>query len=194
MTPSVHRLGVLGGAFDPPHNAHVALAQAAVQQLQLDRLLVFPTGVAWHKDQTLTEAVHRVAMAQLAFGGLDRVVVDDRETRRPGPTYTIDTLRDLAGQYQGSTLFLLLGADQARALPQWHQGDLISQFAIICVADRGEVQAPLDARFTPVRMAPTSVSSSRIRELLAAGQDADALVPQSIARYIAQHHLYQNPR
>ncbi len=79
--------------------AHVALAQAAVEQLQLDQLRIFPTGQAWHKAPSLTAPEHRLALAEIAFGGLPRTVIDDRELRRPGPTYTIDTLRELKAEY-----------------------------------------------------------------------------------------------
>jgi nicotinate-nucleotide adenylyltransferase len=110
------RLGVFGGAFDPPHVAHVALAQAAVEQLRLDQLRIFPTGQAWHRSGPLTAPEHRLALAQLAFGELPRTVIDDRELRRPGPTYTIDTLRELKAEQPAAQLFLVMGEDQAVAL------------------------------------------------------------------------------
>jgi len=82
---------MFGGAFDPPHLAHRALAQAAIEQLQLDVLRVLPTGQAWHKSRPLTAASHRLAMSRLAFDGLPQVRLDDREIRRAGPSYTLDT-------------------------------------------------------------------------------------------------------
>ena len=96
MTSPAPRIGIFGSAFDPPHNAHVALALAALAQLALDHLLVFPTGQAWHKTRPLSGAAHRLAMARLAFDGMERVSVDDRELRRTGPTYTFDTLTGCA--------------------------------------------------------------------------------------------------
>ncbi|MGI9153494.1 MAG: nicotinate-nicotinamide nucleotide adenylyltransferase, partial [Rubrivivax sp.] len=86
---------MFGGAFDPPHLAHVALALAAVEQLQLDELRIFPTGQAWHKSQALSAPEHRLAMARLAFASVPRTVIDERDLRRSGPTYTIDTRREL---------------------------------------------------------------------------------------------------
>jgi nicotinate-nucleotide adenylyltransferase len=79
------RIGIFGSAFDPPHNAHVALVKAALEQLALDRLLVFPTGQAWHKARVLSEAAHRLAMARLAFEGRDRVEVDAASCSAPAP-------------------------------------------------------------------------------------------------------------
>jgi len=87
------RIGLFGGAFDPPHKAHVALAQAALTQLSLNVLHVLPTGDAWHKPRDLTPGFHRLAMCQQAFESFPNVVVDDLELKRPGPSYTVDTLR-----------------------------------------------------------------------------------------------------
>jgi len=109
------RVGLFGGAFDPPHAAHVALARAAVEQLQLDRLHIAPTGVAWHKPLVLSAAADRLAMCRLAFGDLPGIVIDARELRRDGPSYTIDTLTELRAEYPQAELFLQIGADQAAA-------------------------------------------------------------------------------
>ena len=132
------RIGLFGGAFDPPHGAHVALARAAVEQLGLDRLHVAPTGMAWHKAQTLSAAAHRLAMCRLAFGGLPKVFVDDRELRRGGPTYTIDTLTELRAQYPGAELFLQIGADQAAAFHTWRRAGEIVDMAVISIAVRAD--------------------------------------------------------
>ena len=204
--PARPRIGVFGGAFDPPHNAHVALARVALEQLELDQLKVFPTGDAWHKPRPLSAASHRLEMARLAFEGLQRVCVDAREIGRAGPTYTVDTLRELQSEHPDAKLFLILGEDQARALPSWHRWQEILQFAIICVATRDatghrfEASAAvaafpcvLDAHLQPLKLAPMDVGSTRIRALAAAGQSIALLVPQAVARYISLHHLYQNP-
>jgi nicotinate-nucleotide adenylyltransferase len=198
--PPAQRLGVFGGAFDPPHNAHVALVETAVAQLRLDELRVFPTGQAWHKPRALSPAADRLAMARLAFGGLARVVVDERETLRPGPTYTVDTLRELQAERPGAQLFLVIGADQAAALAQWHDYQDILRIAIISVAERapsgpaGSMPAPENAwkgRFEALQMPPLSVSATDIRQRAAAYQGIAHLVPEGVARYIDQHHLYR---
>ena len=93
------RIGLYGGAFDPPHLAHVALAQAAVQQLGLERIYIIPTGQPWMKQRQLTPPAHRLHMAQAAFASIPQAVVDDCELRRSGTTYTIDTLRELQRRY-----------------------------------------------------------------------------------------------
>ena len=194
------RIAVFGGAFDPPHAAHLALVHAAVADLQLDELRVIPTGHAWHKARPLSPAQHRLAMARLAFSELPQVLVDARETERPGPSYTVDTLRELKAQWPDSEIFLLMGQDQARALPTWHAWQEILQIAIIYVADRGDwkgtkprFSAPklYESRFRRLHMPALPVSATEIRSRIAARQALGPLVLEPVARYIEHHHLYQ---
>lgn len=194
------RIGVFGGAFDPPHAAHVALARAAVTNLHLDELRVIPTGQAWHKSRTLSPPHHRLAMAQLAFSNLPHVVVDAREIQRTGPSYTIDTLRELKVQWPDAELFLIMGEDQARALSTWREWQSILQIATICVAEREDSTeaSPLFASqeaqefcFRRLRFPAMPVSATEIRALVAAQQSVAPLVFEPVARYIDLHHLYQ---
>lgn len=193
------RIGIFGGAFDPPHLAHVALAQAAVQQLGLDELRVFPTGQAWHKARALTDAKHRLAMAQLAFSAVPNAVVDDRELRRVGPTYTVDTLRELHAAEPDATLLLVVGADQAEALHAWHDSAGILRLATVAVAARARPDPdapPFDASRLPgghwasVELPSMPVSATQIRALVAASQGIADLVPAGVASYIDRYHLY----
>jgi len=194
------RIGVLGGAFDPPHLAHQALAQAACLQLQLDELRIVPTGWAWHKSRTLSASEHRLEMAQLAFAGICQAVVDSRETQRSGPSYTIDTLREILADTPGSELFLIIGADQAQALTTWKAWNEIVQTATICVAARAYstgVSGEFDAEklhpdcFRHINMLSMPLCATDIRAKIAARQDVTAWVCDSVARYIADHQLYQ---
>jgi nicotinate-nucleotide adenylyltransferase len=190
------RVGMFGGAFDPPHVAHVALARAAVEQLQLDELRIFPTGDAWHKSQVLSPAAHRLAMARIAFGDLARTVIDDRELRRPGPTYTIDTLRELKAELPQARLFLVMGEDQAVSLTRWREWPAIAALATICMAARpsGSADAPralpAEAQLHLLRLPEMPESATEVRARVAAGEGVDHLVPPGVARYIAQHSLY----
>ncbi len=198
MTATLRRIGVFGGAFDPPHLGHVALVQAAIGQLALDEVRLVPTGHAWHKQATLSPAKHRLAMAELAFGGIAKLVVDARETERPGPSYTVDTLSELQHEQPGAQLFLLLGADQAATLNTWHRLADIARLASLWVAPRdadspncgaaATVPVPLGA----LEMAPQLVASRQIRTRLAQGLSVAELVPAGVARYIDQHSLYRN--
>lgn len=199
------RIGVFGGAFDPPHNAHVALARSALEQLALDELRVIPTGQAWHKARSLSPAGHRLAMAELAFSELPDVVVDDRETRRAGPSYTLDTLRELQQEHPGAQLLLILGADQGAALPSWHGWHEILALAIVSLAQRpnpDRPEAPFDpatlpnlppgARFARIELPAMELSATEIRSQASHGEDVSLLVPPAVARYIDLHHLYRS--
>lgn len=197
------RVAMFGGAFDPPHNAHVALAQAALAQLRLAELRIFPTGQAWHKARVLSGGEHRLAMARLAFGELPNTVVDGREVLREGPSYTLDTLRELQAERPDAQLVLVLGADQGRALPQWHGWRDIASIAIISIAHRASPTGaaaefdpqslpglPAAARFERLEFSPVALSATEIRDRARQGLDIASLVPPPVARYIARHHLY----
>jgi len=197
---AVRRVGVMGGAFDPPHLAHQALAQTACEQLQLDELRLIPTGQAWHKPRALTAAHHRLAMVQLAFADMPKVMVDPRETLRDGPSYTIDTLRELADSFPDAQLFLIIGADQAQALTSWKQWQDILQAATICVADRAnatrargqfDAEAASQTAFLHLNMPALDISATDIRGRISANMSVSALVCEPVARYIAAHHIYQ---
>ena len=199
---AAERIGVFGGAFDPPHTGHLALARAALAQLDLTQLRIVPTGQAWHKARALTDAAHRLEMCRLLFAPLADVLVDDSEIRREGPSYTVDTLAALRAQRPQAQLMLLIGQDQAAGLAQWLRPEEIARLAIIWVAVRpdatGQV-APLDpdlrTRFSlhTLPMAAQAVSSTDIRERIARRHSTQALLTEPVARYIADHHLYPTP-
>ncbi len=194
------RLGVLGGAFDPPHLAHVALARAALDQLQLEQLRIFPTGQAWHRPQALSAPEHRLAMARLAFGQLPRTVIDERELHRPGPTYTVDTLRELKAEHPAARIFLVMGEDQAVALTRWREWEAVLGLAVICMAARAAAHAspdaaqpglPEQAELRLLQLPQMPESATEVRERAAAGAPIGHLVPPAVARYIERHHLYR---
>jgi nicotinate-nucleotide adenylyltransferase len=202
------RIGIFGGAFDPPHDAHVALARAAIDAWQLTALHILPTGDAWHKSRALSPASDRLAMSKLAFSAIPRVVIDDRELHRAGPTYTIDTLQELAAQYPGALLALQIGADQAVFFHRWHQAQEIARMAYISIAVRESNEAgpvPFDLQqplpgvaFDPARVRVLALpamphSATEIRRRAALGLSVDNWVPPAVARYIVSHHLYQIP-
>ena len=197
------RIGVFGGSFDPPHKAHVALALAAIDQLQLEALYIVPTGQAWHKARVLSAAEHRLAMTRLAFGGLDGVVVDDRELRRDGPSFTIDTLEALQADHPGAQIYLIIGADQFAALQSWHRWQDILEIAIICIANRAHPErADPDFDSTSrarhavltLQLPLMAVSATEIRRKISTGeagpQEIAHLVSKPVARYIERHGLY----
>lgn len=189
-----------GGAFDPPHNAHVALAKAAVEQLGLDTLHVIPTGHAWHKAQQLTLGFHRLEMAERAFGGINKVFVDQREVKRTGPTYSLDTLRELQAENPEAQLYLVMGADQAAALPTWSHFGEIAKLAIICVADRSNTTGnisyistlnSLNCRAIRIELPIMPESATDVRDLVLHQKPINHLLPSSVVAYIDEHGLYR---
>jgi nicotinate (nicotinamide) nucleotide adenylyltransferase len=130
------QIGVLGGAFDPPHLAHLKLAQTAIEQLGLDRLIVVPTGRTFLKSHRLSTPVHRLEMASLTFKDLKEVTIDDCELKRAGVSYTLDTLVYLKNKYPDADFYLVVGADQARAFDTWHRWQEILHIATLAVAGR----------------------------------------------------------
>ena len=213
MNPQIaalRKIGVFGGAFDPPHKAHVALAKTAIEALGLDELHIIPTGQAWHKTRELSAPEHRLAMTQLAFADIPRVVVDSREIERSGPSFTIDTLRDLQSENPEAQLYLIMGADQFAAFRQWHEWQATISIAIICIAARArfdwadsqfDAYKELKDRFLALPMPVMPVSATQIREVLASdneqGSGAAALfgdmVAGPVARYISLYRLYRTP-
>lgn len=198
------RIGVFGGTFDPPHRAHLALLKSAIEALQLDEVRVLPTGDPWHRRAAVSAAGHRLAMARLAFADVPEVVVDEREIRRSGPSYTIDTLTELAQEEPQAQLYLLLGDDQRRSLPGWHRIADIARLAIICAAARdpqvvawhGGIPGAADLpvlNVQPLPMPPMAISATDIREQCARQADISCLVTPAVERYIHDHHLY-SPR
>jgi len=198
LNSSLRRVGMFGGAFDPPHRAHVVLARAAVQQLGLDRLHVLPTGNAWHKARTLSPAEDRLAMTRLAFAALPAVRIDERELRRAGATYSVDTLRELRAEHPGAQLYLLMGEDQAASFTRWHAWPEIAALAVLCVAARGTGEGLARLRTLPgvrvelLQLPQMPESATDIRARLTGRQDIGELLDPAVAGYIESHHLYQN--
>jgi nicotinate-nucleotide adenylyltransferase len=199
------RIGLFGGSFDPPHQAHAALARVACETLALDELRWIPVGQAWQKARQLAAGAHRQSMvaALLAEAGDARQVLDDRELRRPGPSYTRDTLAELRAQAPGPTeWFLVIGQDQYANLPTWQGwGDIVRHVTLAVAARDGDAivappalaAAPHRLRRLPLPAMP--VSSTGIRARLASGAPAASLVPSllpaPVAGYIDQYHLYR---
>jgi nicotinate-nucleotide adenylyltransferase len=195
-------IGILGGTFNPPHLAHLALARAAIGELGLERVLLIPARMAPHKPSAEDPGVeHRLRMCQLAAGSDPRVDVCTIELHRAGPSYTVDTLRSIHATNPDVELTLIVGADMAQALPTWCDPRAILRLARLAVAERdglaGEaVRAAvrgLNSVTDPVflRMAPLQASSSKVRASVAAGEPIEGLVGREVARYIAEHGLYR---
>jgi len=192
----VKRIGLFGGSFDPVHNAHLALARQALHDLKLDELRWVPVGRAWQKSRPLTAAAHRKAMLRLAIEGEPRFVLEGCELRRPGPSYTLDTARELQAATPGAQWFLVIGQDQYAALHTWFGFEQLLPLVTLAVAQREGARAEADARVraaaqVALALPPMAVSATEVRARAAADQDISALVPPPVALYIRQQGLYR---
>lgn len=186
-------VGVLGGTFDPVHNAHLALARAALATLGLARILWIPTGNPPYREAPVAAAEHRVAMLERALAGEDRFVIDARELA-PGATgYTVDTLIALRADLgPEAPLVLLMGADQYAKLETWHRWrELFDLCEIAVFARPGWTIA--DGRARTVPLAPLAISASAVRARIGRGEDLSAALPAAVLDYIRRHHLYGHP-
>ncbi|MDR1357953.1 MAG: nicotinate-nucleotide adenylyltransferase [Coriobacteriales bacterium] len=196
----MRRIGILGGTFDPVHNAHLELAHAARAQFDLECVMFLPTGKPARKlGTTQASAADRVQMLLLATEDYPHFSVSTMEVDRGGISYTIDSLREfkrLMGE--GAELFLILGEDTATDLASWKDASEIAALAGVLYAQRpGEAEAlPLPQGFScqKLSMPLRAVSSTQIRELLAAGRDVGARIPPRVHDYIRRQGLYATPR
>ena len=187
------RTGVFGGSFDPVHRGHLAVARQAVAALKLDQVLFIPARTQPLKSRGPYAAPeHRVAMLKAAIEGHPAFLLDLRELGRSGPSYTVETLRELILERPQDQLFLLIGADAARDLPRWHEAEQVGQLATIAVVPRpGALLPALPASMVTVTLDPVDVSATMVRTAAAAEQSIDQLVPKPVADYIAAHRLYR---
>jgi nicotinate-nucleotide adenylyltransferase len=191
------RIGLFGGTFDPPHVAHLALARAALDALQLDQVRWIPAGQPWQKTRRVTPAAQREAMVRLAIEGEPRFVLDRVEIEREGPSYTLDTVRAFAAAQPGAQWFLIIGADQYAGLHTWRDWQTLLGLVTLAVANRPGPMPPVDPevlRF-PHRVVPLpmlDISATEIRERVARGLSVASMVPPAVARYIDLHQLYRD--
>lgn len=197
------RIGIYGGTFSPPHNGHLAAARAFMEQMWLDILYVIPDALPPHKEMAdPVSAADRLEMCRLAFGGIEGVYVSDMEIRRGGKSYTVDTLRELAGEDR--RLFLLCGTDMVLTLDEWREPEEIFRLCYP-VYIRREADPSLDGLLIRkiaeyhekygkvvrrIVTEPLAVSSSDIRKKLRAGESVGELIPPAVEEYIRDKHLY----
>ncbi len=197
---AVPRIGLLGGSFDPPHLAHLALGRLARQALALDELRWLPAGSPWQKaGRALAPAADRAAMLAALLDGEPGCVIDARELRRAGPTYTIDTVRELQAERPKADWVLILGQDQYARFDTWRDWpELLQRLSLAVAARAGQAPRPPAAlagvphRCVALDLPPLDIAASDIRALLAAGRPVQALVGEPVARYIDNHFLYSH--
>jgi nicotinate-nucleotide adenylyltransferase len=183
-------LGILGGSFDPIHNAHLIVAELAREQLGLERVLFMVAGEQPLKQgKHFAESLDRAWMANMAIEGIPGMAIDQRELDRPGPSYMVDTLRSLRDDYPDYELVLLMGADTARSFDAWREPEEIRRLARVAVFRRGEEDIPpgFDLEVAVPRM---DISSTEIRRRVAQQLPLAGWVPCDVVEYIAAERLY----
>jgi len=182
------RLGVFGGTFDPVHVGHLAIARAAVETVSLDRVLFVVARRSPLKDRSpQASEADRVAMLRLAVSGEPAFAVSTLELERAGPSYTVDTLEELARS--GASLFLILGGDAFADLGRWQRAERIRELATILVAARRGAPEPAGAR--PLDAPRLDLSSRELRARASRGRSLRYLVPDTVWRYIEERGLYR---
>lgn len=192
---SAPRLGLYGGSFDPVHLGHLLVAQAAMEELSLDRLGFIPAAHSPFKPGTApAPAAVRLRMLRLALAGETRFDVDELELRRGGVSYSVDTVREIAARHPGTELFWLIGADHVPTLPKWREAEMLAglvEFVVIPRPGEPSVTLPAPWRLRHLRGWPLAVSSSEIRRRVAAGKEVRHLLPNFVAEVIDSEKLYQ---
>lgn len=201
------RLGLFGGSFDPVHYGHLLLAECCREQCRLDRVLFLPAGVPPHKQKrVLAPAELRVEMLQLAIGGAAPFAVSRYDVDREGVAYTVDTLLHFREEYPQSELFFLMGADMLHDLPNWYESRRVCELAVPVVVRRGGgVEPDFDRlaavasterievfRRHQVEMPEVALSSTDIRERIAAGLSVRYRTPRGVEELIHARQLYRD--
>lgn len=197
------KLGILGGTFDPVHNGHLALAEAAMQELELDELLFIPAPTPPHKDgRAITPFAQRYAMVQLAIAGRPHFWLSDLEAKRSGKSYTYDTLRSIKTHAPQCELFFLTGADALEGFTHWYRWQEILDLCTLVVTTRPgfAFEAPEELAAEARRRQKgllllekdeVDISATKLRKAIAQGAVWQQWVPQKVAEYIQANHLYR---
>ncbi len=197
-----NRIGIMGGSFDPVHNAHIKLAQYAYKELNLDKVIFIPAYIQpFKKDKKVTDEVHRLRMLKLALMEYEMFEVSDIEIKMKGESYTARTLEALSKTYDN--MVFILGADSYETLDKWYHPELIFQYAAIACAHRdgstpehlNKLSEEYRQRYNGVtyflHMPDTDISSTDIRAAIHAGEDVTDIIPQSVFDYIKENNLYE---
>lgn len=203
MTYQNKKIGILGGSFDPIHNGHLAIAQSAYEDFNLDEIWLIPAGHSPNKDEDkMTNAATRAEMVALAAQETPHFKLSNYEIEKEGTSYTYLTLSDFKKQYPETNFYFIMGADSLDYFDCWRHPEIICQKAIILVAVRDDmdlddiqkkiahIKEQFHAEIYPLSCKKVDISSSEIRANRKAGKDICNMVPQSVANYITEHELY----
>jgi len=170
------KIGIFGGSFNPVHSGHVGLARKAIDELALDRLIVIPAATSPFKTDVAAEPLApelRLMLVRAAFNGMDKIEVDDRELKRGGVSYAIDTVREIAAENQGAEIVFLIGEDSVEGLPHWKDYETLCKLCTFKSYPR------------------TAESSTEVRRRIAAGESIDDIVPEAVALFL-KHNVRES--
>lgn len=182
-------IGILGGTFDPVHNAHLAIAGAALRQLGLQHVLWMPTGAPPYRPPPVAATAHRLAMLRLAIAGEPRYAADERELRPDASGFTYDSVNALKNENPDASFTLLMGADQYAKRDTWHRWPELEKLCDIAVVARSG--SAVDPKARKISMTSMPISASDIRTRLAHGEDVSAMLPATVLGYIKEKGLYR---
>jgi len=185
------KIGILGGAFNPPHIGHLILAQEAVEALGLDKVFFIPTNISPHKKRETPSAPERLEMVKLTISGNRCFEALDLEIKRGGVSYTIDTVRALKNTYSGDTFYLIIGSDLANTFSTWRNFDELKKEVKVAVARRENYPLQEKDNFMVMDITQVAISSSQIRQLAGEERSIRYFVRDSVAEYIRQQGLYE---
>lgn len=186
------KIGILGGAFNPPHIGHLILAQDILEALGLDKIFFIPTNVSPHKEPSEIDPRRRLEMVRLAISDNKNFEALDLEIKRKGVSFTIDTIKELKRIYPDDDFYLIVGSDLARKFSTWKNYEELKKEVKIVVANRKEYLLEGIDSYLMVDIRQINLSSSQIRELVKNKRNIRHLVKEKVADYIQQHNLYKN--
>ena len=215
MTDSTQAIGIFGGTFDPVHYGHLRAALEAMEMLHLQDFRLLPAGTPPHRVNTFASADHRLAMLKLALSRYPEFQVDDREVRRTGSSFMVETLREIRGEAGDAPILMMIGQDAANVLDQWHEwhrlfdlahlvimrrpeskhiysGALFEQVQPRLVHNPGQLQNSPAGLILPLEVTQLAISSTEIRRQIRAGLSPRFLLPDPVIDYILEQRLYQS--
>ncbi len=199
------RYGILGGTFDPIHNGHLFIAQTAMEELQLDKIMFIPNRVSPHKTtEKVTEAYQRLIMAEIAVIDHDKFCVSSMEINRKGPSYTIDTIQELVKENPNTDFYFITGTDVFMELDTWKNHELLLKLIKFVVVTRSGfsyidldqkikyLKEKYDGDIVKIKIPSLEISSTDIRNRVEMGRFIKYLVPDGVKNYIIKHKLYSD--
>lgn len=188
------RVGIMGGTFDPIHIGHLVAASEVCTALSLDQVVFIPAGQPWQKaERDISSAEDRLAMVTAAISGDPRFSVDDLEIRREGPTYAVETMKDLTSAHPDNEYFWIVGDDVLARITSWHRWqEFLDYVTVVAVNRENDISVDVPFDFVRVIMPQVRVSATSLREKLSHGDECRYLVPDATREYIKSHGLYRS--